>query len=237
MQTKCSRLQVYGLIAFLFLSTPVIAQEHAQVAAPSIKYLALGDSLAAGYKAMPATNGYVYLLYRSGVIAPVTQVLFADAAVPGVTSAQMLAYQVPQALEAYKPDVITISIGGNDLLSILQGADPAVVLNNFQNNLVQILQALHTGLPNARIYIGNLYTIPQIPGADQIVPVFNQIVAQVAGAFGVPVADIYSAFLGRPELLLINRPGSAPDEVHPTNAGYRVMAQQFAALMHKHIDD
>lgn len=229
--------QRYLLIAFLFLSAPTLAESTHAPGGPPIKYMALGDSLAAGYKAMPATNGYVYLLYRSGAIAPLSQLLFADAAVPGVTSDQVLMYQVPQALDAYKPDVITISVGGNDLLEIMQGANPSTVLTNFQVNLTNILQNLRTGLPNTKIYISNLYTIPQIPGADQIVPVFNQIVAQVAAAFGVPVADVYTAFLGHPEFLLINRPGSAPDEVHPTNAGYRAMAQQFAALMDKHIED
>lgn len=60
---------------------------------------------------------------------------------------------------------------------------------------------------------------------------FNQIVAGVAGAFNVPVADVYSAFHGRDGLLLIERAGAAPDEVHPTNAGYRVMAQAFEAVI------
>ncbi|MEK7759734.1 MAG: hypothetical protein AAB304_09040 [Pseudomonadota bacterium] len=31
-------------------------------------------------------------------------------------------------------------------------------------------------------------------------------------------------------LLLIERPGAATDEVHPTNAGYEVMAQAFEAV-------
>ena len=64
-----------------------------------------------------------------------------------------------------------------------------------------------------------------------MVPVFNQIVAGVASAFNVPVADVYSAFQGRHGLLLIERPGAAPDEVHPTNAGYHVMAEAFEAVI------
>lgn len=219
------------LIPFLFLFNLNAAFADSAAPTTTVRYMALGDSLAAGYKATPATNGYVYVLYRSGAIAPVRSLLFANAGVPAVTSAQVLAYQVPQAVEAFKPDVITLSVGGNDLLSILQGADAGTVLANFQTNLVAILQRLRVELPQAKIYISNLYTVPQIAGADQVVPVFNRIVAQVAAAFAVPVADVYSAFLGRPELLLINRPGYAADEVHPTNAGYRVMAQTFARLM------
>lgn len=195
------------------------------------RYMALGDSLVAGYGAIPATQGYVYLLYKEGVFDKVTNTLLSNAGVPGVTSRQVLDHQVPQAIEAFRPTVITLTVGGNDLLRILKGANPGQVLSEFQTNFTLILQNLRTALPNARIVVSNLYTIPQIAGADQIVPIFNQIVIGVASAFNVPVADVYSAFQGRHGLLLIERPGAAPDEVHPTNAGYRVMAQAFEAVI------
>jgi lysophospholipase L1-like esterase len=173
----------------------------------------------------------VYLLYREGVFDKVTNTLLSNAGVPGVTSRQLLDHQVPQAIGAFRPTVITLTVGGNDLLRILKGADAGQVLSEFQTNFTLILQNLRTALPNARIVVSNLYTIPQIPGADQVVPIFNQIVTGVASAFNVPVADVYSAFHGRHGLLLIERPGAAPDEVHPTNAGYRVMAQAFEAAI------
>lgn len=195
------------------------------------RYMAFGDSLAAGYGAIPATEGYVYLLYRSGVFDTVPNTILSDAGVPGATSQHVLDDQVPQAIEAFQPNVITITVGGNDLLRILAGEDPNTVLSTFQANLTQILQRLRTGLPTTRIYISNLYTVPEIPGSDQIVPVFNLIGAQVAGAFGVPVADVYSAFLGRDSLLLIERHGASQFEVHPTNAGYRVMEQAFESVI------
>ncbi len=195
------------------------------------RYMALGDSLAAGYGAIPATEGYVYLLYRSGVFDTIPHTLFNDAAVIGATSQQVLDYQVPQAIGAFAPDVITLTVGGNDLLSILAGADPATVLNTFGNNLDAILGALRTALPEANIYISNLYTISEIPGADAIVLLINGIISTVAGAWGVPVADVYSAFNGRTGLLLIERHGADQFEVHPTNAGYRIMAQAFEAVI------
>jgi len=194
------------------------------------RYMALGDSLAAGYGAIPATQGYVYLLYQSGAFDTIPNTLFCNAGVPGATSREVLTYQVPQAIEEFQPTVITITVGGNDLLTILNGANPATVLAEFQGNLTQILQKLRTGLPNTRIYISNLYTIPEIPGADQIVPMFNQIVAGVAGQFNVQVADVYSAFLGQNGLLLIER-HNAGSQVHPTNAGYRVMEKAFEVVI------
>jgi lysophospholipase L1-like esterase len=195
------------------------------------RYMALGDSLVAGYGAVPATQGYVYLLYKDGVFDTTTNTLLSNAGVPGVTSLQVLEHQVPQAIEAFRPTVITLTVGGNDLLRILQGADAGQVLSEFQTNFTLILQNLRTALPNTRIVVSNLYSIPKIPGADQVVPIFNQIVAGVASAFNVPVADVYSAFHGRDGLLLIERPGAAAYEVHPTNAGYRVMAQAFEAVI------
>lgn len=197
------------------------------------RYMALGDSLVAGYGALPVTQGYVYRLYREEVFDKIPHTLFSNAGVPGVTSKQVLDHQVPQAIQAFRPSVITITVGGNDLLRILKGENPSLVLSEFQANFAQILGALRTALPNTRIYVSNLYTIPQIPGADDVVPVFNEIVAGVAALYNVPVADVYGAFLGRRGLLLIERPGAAPDEVHPTNAGYEVMAEAFEALVGK----
>jgi hypothetical protein len=55
------------------------------------------------------------------------------------------------------------------------------------------------------------------------------VVAQVAGQFaGVYTVDVYGAFVGRTGLLLAERRGASSFEVHPTNAGQRVMEQTFA---------
>jgi lysophospholipase L1-like esterase len=43
----------------------------------------------------------------------------------------------------------------------------------------------------------------------------------------VVLVDIHAAFLGRSGLLLIEKHGAAPDQIHPTDAGYLVMAQAF----------
>ena len=234
----CTRVSRFLLAAVfsLIIAAPAAADRGGSADLPwqfdnNTRYMALGDSLVAGYGAIPATQGYVYLLYKEGVFDIVTNTLLSNAGVPGVTSRQVLDHQVPQAIEAFRPTVITLTVGGNDLLRILKGADAGQVLSEFQTNLTLILQNLRTALPNTRIVVSNLYTIPQIPGADQIVPVFNLIVAGVASAFNVPVADVYGAFLGRRGLLLIERHGAAPNEVHPTNAGYRVMAQAFEAVI------
>jgi lysophospholipase L1-like esterase len=232
MKTLCK------LIAFLFVLLSVAARaELPWQLSDHTRYVALGDSLAAGYGAVPATQGYVYLLYQAGVFDSVPNTLLSNAAIPAMTSQDVLDHQVPEVIKALQahdglqPTFITLTIGGNDLLEILEGADPGVVLANFQNNLIQILAALRTALPHTGIYVSNLYTIPQIAGADTIVPIFNIIVAGVAGAFGVPVADVYNAFLEKKGLLLIEKHGADPFEVHPTNAGHRAIARAFEVVI------
>jgi len=193
--------------------------------------MALGDSLAAGYGAVPATEGYVYLLYQLGVFDSIERMLFCNAGVPGASSLDVLEHQVPQAVDKFRPTTITMSVGGNDLLPLRDGAELRQVLHAFRTNLCQILQRLRSGLPEAKIYLNNLYSIPGIPETGVIVPILNRLISRVARAFDVPVADVYSAFQGKGGLLCIERDGAPRDEVHPTNAGYRVMAQAFEEVV------
>ena len=73
------------------------------------------------------TQGYAYLLYQQGTFDKLTNTIFADAGVPGATSADVLNFQVPQAVNDFQPKVVTISVGGDDLLEILGGAIPTDV--------------------------------------------------------------------------------------------------------------
>jgi lysophospholipase L1-like esterase len=169
------------------------------------------------------------------VFDTVPNTIFCNAGVPGATSSDVLAHQVPQAINDFRPGVITLTVGGNDLVRIMDGADPAKVLQDFQSNLVQIFLALRsaTELQNTKIYVSNLYSIPEIPASEVIVPVFNEIVAGVAANFGVTVADVYSAFHGKNGLLLVERHGADPLQIHPTNAGYRAMERAFEDVILK----
>jgi lysophospholipase L1-like esterase len=193
------------------------------------RYMVMGDSLGSGYGAIPQTNGYAYQLYKTGVVDKVPHTLFCNASVIGVTSADVLANQVPQAY-VFGPDVVTLTVGGNDLAKILEGADPEVAMAGFQKNLSAILYHLVIEL-RATVYISNLYVIDKVPGAEQIIPIFNQIVAGVANGYGVAVADIYSPFQGKKGLLLIERQGAFQMEIHPTNAGHTTIAKAFAEVM------
>jgi len=143
-----------------FAQSPRILQEDAT------RYMALGDSIAAGFKAMPVNDGYTYRLYQEGAFDAVPHTLFTNAAVPGATSGDVLRHQVPQALIPFaegglNPGYITLTVGGNDLLAILRyiatHQDPldvqqfaTTVLTAYGQNLTAAIFQLRQGLPNAR---------------------------------------------------------------------------------------
>jgi lysophospholipase L1-like esterase len=142
-----------------------------------------------------------------------------------------------------------MSVGGNDLLTLLAGPPPSPsqvqqVLAQFAGNVGAILAQLCSDLPpSGGIYLNNLYTVPEIPGADQVVPLFNNVLSSVVGSVRalpecadktIGLADVYGAFLGKPNLLLIERyirKGIQTAEVHPTDKGYRAMEDAFRAVI------
>lgn len=227
----------YRKLAVMLLAAIMIGTAHAELPwqfQQHTRYMALGDSLAAGYGAIPATNGYVYLLYQGGAFDTVPNTLLSNVGVPGATSQAVLDHQVPLAVDAFRPQVATVTVGGNDLLTILSGADPNTVIPAFGQNLGQILHTLCVGVPGIRIYVSNLYTVPlpDVPQVDTVVSTFNNVVAQVVQAAqwsgcNTRLVDVYGAFLDQAGLLLIEHHDANLYEVHPTNAGYRVMAQAF----------
>jgi lysophospholipase L1-like esterase len=242
-------------VAFIFAAIPATsrAQSPQLLADDATRYMALGDSLAAGYKVLPATNGYAFLLYQDGVFDRLPHTLFNNVAAVGATSLDVLLYQVPEALipvseGGFGAQFITLTVGGDDLVSIVRFAathpNPADVLQfanqvvtAYGQNLFAILSQLRAGLPGAKIFVANQYALPDIqavfPFTDQIINALNGATAQAVVAFPshVFLVDVHAAFLGRNGLLLVDRHGVSISEVHLTNVGHRVMEQTFANVI------
>ncbi|RPJ79013.1 MAG: SGNH/GDSL hydrolase family protein [Acidobacteria bacterium] len=250
MQTGKAHLSVVTLAVALLIAPAAGAQSPQQFAPDATRYMALGDSIAAGYKAMPVTEGYAYRLYLGGVFDRIPHTLFTNAAVPGSTSTDVLAYQVPLATmpHGFGPGYITLSVGGNDLLAILQFVKTGAtaeevfvfaqgVLDQFGHNLGAILAGLRAGLPAAKVFVANQYPLPALaaalPVAADLIDAFNAIVAQVVAGSGEGfyLVDVHSAFDGQRNLVEGDRPYASIFEVHPTNVGHRVMAKAFAEVI------
>jgi lysophospholipase L1-like esterase len=207
------------------------------------RYLALGDSLSAGFEAKPVTQAFVYQLYRGNVIDNNNNLLFCTQAVPGATSADVLQHQVPQ-VRLFFPEtgvgyrkVVTLTVGGNDLLSLLNPdgtvnlAKVPETLMNYGNNLTGILGYFATNYPDAKVYVGNLYDpkLP-VPGEEMLIAAINQVTAGVVAYFPgrAALVDLFSAFQGKGGLLIVEKKKAGGFDVHPTSAGHQEMTKAFS---------
>lgn len=242
-QDRILRRASATLLALAFSLAPLAQAQYWVSFEDDTRYMALGDSISAGYAAMPATQGFVYQLYQGGAIDKLNNTLFCTAAVPGALSKDVLDYQVPQVKRFFKDTgtpyrkVVTLTLGGNDMLQVLAGADPTVVLTAFGANLYQVLAQLVTQFPDLRIYVANNYNPKlSLPGGDVLISQLNQVIGGVVASFpgNVVLVDVHGAFEGRSGLLLNERRGADEYEVHPTNAGYGVITRVFEDAIRKH---
>ncbi|OZM56518.1 hypothetical protein CIB95_12155 [Lottiidibacillus patelloidae] len=209
-----------------------------------LSYVALGDSLAAGYTPYQSIDkGYPdYVkeaLYNLGYEVTLNK----DFAVGGYTTANVLAdMQVPDVQPAIsQADIITISAGGNDLLSQLEITQTGVtldptkvpsILNNIATNLTGIVTSIKTLNPDAQIYLmGYFNAMPYLPveQQQQLLPILEQIngiieaVALQSGSTFVPTFDVIA------ENTLEYLPN--PQDVHLSLTGYQAIAGEFIQAM------
>jgi lysophospholipase L1-like esterase len=250
-EQKMSRFILLVLVLF----SPLVS---AQISFPEEGYyVGMGDSVAAGTGAQPATNGYVYRLYERGVFGRTNEIEFANAAVRGARSWDLLNHQVPQIIcsePAQRPTVVTITAGANDFFRgdtdvFAIAGRIAEAVNVLLNNPAVAAPVLDpfSGAPcraldDVTIMVSNYYSIPHPDPAifnqlDALLQGFDQalraLLAQVPvpGGSVVAVVDLYNPSLDRQGLVLLERHlGLQPPfdfDPHPTNLGHNFIARQF----------
>lgn len=248
--------------AFLFL--PLLAavcallafQPPAVQAQETPKYVAIGDSLAYGLGASePGSDGFVARVHR----ALETSDRFGDSgielinlSVPGATSDDLLrpGGQLDNAVrEIQQSDVpmISIDIGGNDLLALADVNSPCLTelqtepclaqlgetLNALQANLAVVLQRLREAAPDATIVVVDLYN--PFSGTGDIRELIADVgVQQINGVIGaavsnpelnVELASVFTYFQGRGNQWVSN------DGIHPNDDGHAVIAEVVLATL------
>lgn len=118
---------------------------------PALRYIAAGDSTAVGAGASQTDKTYPYEIFTE--LSKTHQIFYKNIAVGGYRTADVLEKQVDQII-AYKPDIVTISMGGNDATH-LKPADE--IISNYKT----IIGRLEQGT-SAKIYIT---AIPNFNGA------------------------------------------------------------------------
>ena len=169
--------RILALFGGVILSTTAIAGPVVAAGSSETLYLALGDSLAWGDGAsVPERNGYVPRLsgYFSGAKNGGTDRLI-NLAVRGATTSDLRASQLVDAVvligdPATDTRVITISIGGNDLLDLINDpGDPCLIDATSPECRILLIAAMGGVATNMPVVLGSLQAaLAEDPGSETV---------------------------------------------------------------------
>ncbi|GAA1055960.1 hypothetical protein GCM10017608_13830 [Agromyces luteolus] len=184
-------------------------RDHAKVRG-EILYVALGDSAAQGIGASRPDHSYVGLLAR--LIRDTTRrtVRVVNLSVSGATTTLAVQDQLPK-LAKYRPDVMTVSIGANDIAKWDAEA--------FEQNLRTIFAAVpsHALVADLPFFY--------FPHNERKVAVANLILRRVAAESGLEVVRLHRETRVRGWRRIFTH--FANDWFHPNDHGYQVWADAF----------
>lgn len=185
--------------------------------------LAFGDSLTAGvislaptWLVMAETDAYPFKLrnlltlrYTQQMITVVNDGMNGEFAFPNGRN------RLPGELTRYRPEVLLLMEGTNDLLGGTTGAANALIALT-----AMVREARGRGV---RVLLATIP--PQRPGGrrdavSKMIPGFNDSIRAIAASEGATLVDVYTPLAADLSLIGV-------DDLHPTPQGYNVMAQTF----------
>ncbi|MET0726479.1 MAG: SGNH/GDSL hydrolase family protein [Leifsonia sp.] len=196
---------------------------HSEVQHPWSRYVAIGDSFTEGIgDPEPSRPGG-----HRGWADRVAEVLsrgsddfaYANLAVRGKLIQQILDDQVEPAL-ALRPDLITISAGGNDV--IRPGSDPDVVSEKFEQAIERLTSDRATVVIFTATDVG---FSPVFRGIRGKVAIYNENIRTIATKFDCVVAD-QSGFTSIQDTRMW-----APDRLHLNPLGHHEVARLVLAAL------
>lgn len=203
-------------------------------------YLALGDSLAHGLQ-YDGKDGLSYADYIANHLTDLDRLkqFNKSYARSGLTTTEMLTMlqtNTDLQLAIANTDLITISVGANDLLEVLKKDpnglnDPTVagaILTKAGNNYGQIMAGIRKLNPDASIYLmgyyNSFYAYPkeQQDAVGYVMKDLNKGIERIATASGSGFVPTYDVMAANYQVYLPN-----PLDVHPSQAGYQAIASEF----------
>lgn len=240
MNQKFRTLAVYLFSLLFFIA---FLPQNALAEKPTLHYVALGDSLAAGFlNSKEFGDGYPVYIAQGIEEKTAYQVNLTNFGVGGYTTVHLLEQlereDVQLALK--EADIITIDIGANDILwkigvdfDLTKPEEMQRIVNevtetliDIKTNIGEILTKIQQLNPEAPIFFMGYYNaLPYLEGQDTIelmMTIFNNMLKETSESYGAIFVSTYEAFVGKYEIYLPN-----PDDIHPNEEGYRVMASLF----------
>jgi lysophospholipase L1-like esterase len=140
---------------------------------------------------------------------------------------------------------ITLDIGANDALGVIESTcekkvecvvkEAPALFAHIAANLGLILTDLRSADPHATIIVLGLYNPfgEKLPGGDALTAQLNEVMSKVAAAVDARFADPLPLFnppgkLEEPTICLLTNMCKTPEDIHPTDLGYAVLAGLIA---------
>lgn len=205
-------------------TVPVTTPTPAATPPPAVRYVAIGASDTVGVGATDPTNGS-WPARIAALLPPGSA--YVNLGVSGSIALQAKDAQLPGAI-AQKPTVVSIWLAVNDMNATIQPQSYAEALSAIVGGLVQ--------RTDARIFIGN---VPDVRGVPAYKDVDKELLFQQISAYNAAIARIAQSAPGRVFAVDLFT-GSAPlvstitvsgDGFHPSDEGYRLIAERFASTM------
>ncbi|OYD09854.1 SGNH/GDSL hydrolase family protein [Paludifilum halophilum] len=207
---------------------------------PKKWYVALGDSITVGYSAV-GRRGFVDRL-ADRLSQQGHPINVYNAARKGMTS-RLLVDQLAGSPYLhhllYRANLITLCIGGNDLLyayiRFFLSGDPSVYFQTVYHYEFRLrrIYSLIRSRSSAPLFTLNLYNpFPHSPSAVTWISAINDRIEKISAGWSVPIIDLYHHFLGsEPFLIRGYRTGHLSDyrlfgsnPVHPNDRGHQLIA-------------
>lgn len=227
-----------------------------------INYVAIGDSLTEGVGDKTSQGGFVPLLVHELDDSYDVSVVSQNFGVAGNTSKQIYDQitkqkKIQQAIQ--KADLITLTVGGNDVMHVIQKnitnlsessfEQPALI---YQKQLNELFDYIRKQNKNAQVFILGIYNpfylnFPNIVEMQTIIDKWNEasqnIVNQREKMYFVPINDLlYKGINGNQGVTerdketktIANDALFEEDHFHPNNTGYKIMSDAVAKAYKEH---
>jgi len=194
-------------------------------ASAGVKYVAIGASDTVGVGASDPAKGSWPALVAARL--PAGSPPYTNLGVSGSLALQAVTQQLPGAI-AQKPTLVSVWLAVNDLNATI---DPA----SFADSIGQIVDGL-VQKTTATIFIGNvpdLRTVPAYVEVDKTrlfagIQAYNNAITAIAARYPdrVKVVDLFTG-----SAALVSTATVSQDGFHPSDEGYRLIADRFANAM------
>ena len=256
-------MRIFKFLVAFVLALMIVSPASAMTgnSGQPVHYVALGDSLAVGFNENSElgkgyTDFLAEMLEEKGKLASYNK----GFAYPGYKTTNILAdieanvkkpinftgEEVRIVDDIKKADVITLSVGANDVLAAVGRNEDGTLtfdlptvsatIQKTASNVDQILKKLAAINPTADVFVMGYYN--PFPYKTSYMFYLNLLVNQMDSAIKKVVTDNSMYFVPVSEAVDANPDEYVPnpDNIHPSEAGYKVIAEQFIGPVMDYVD-